>query len=100
MGKEPRKAANYSVGVGQAAQGIGQRRHPDVLELPEVLQDVVVDFVLGKTHRGSAPAEGERRNVSGGEREGSALPREPGPRQGQPRKTPRVKVPLSAAAQH
>lgn len=63
LGKEPAglgKAANYSVGIGQAAQGIGQRRHMDVLEILEVFQNVVIHFVFGKTHPGSAPAEKER----------------------------------------
>lgn len=54
----------YPVSIGEAAQGIDQRRHVDVTEPAHVLQDVVVHFVLSKTHRGSVPAgtrtEGER----------------------------------------
>lgn len=52
------------VGIGEAAQGIDQRRHVDVTEPAHVPQDVVIHFVLGETHPGSAPAgtrtEGEQ----------------------------------------
>jgi len=59
-----RAAENYPVGIGEAAQGIDQRRHVDVTEPAHVPQDVVIHFVLGETHPGSAPAgtrtEGEQ----------------------------------------